>query len=44
MPRPEVLAEGETEREELESRARENEEEVTDYVVDLFEEAVHAQT
>ena len=39
-----IVAEGQAEREALEASARERTDEVVEYVVDLFEEAVHAQT
>ncbi|MDX1746014.1 MAG: V-type ATP synthase subunit H, partial [Halobacteriales archaeon] len=41
--RQEILAEGEAERAALESAAADNRESVVEYVVDRFDEAVHAQ-
>jgi V/A-type H+-transporting ATPase subunit G/H len=39
-----ILAEGKEEREALESRAADQRDEVVEYTVELFTEAVHAQT
>lgn len=39
-----IIDEGRAQREQLESSAREEFDEITDYVLTLFKEAVHAQT